>query len=87
MNSIMTAPEKRRPGRQPGSRDSQPRSMKTRKFKQLDLSTAIKAARNAGLENFRIDIDSKGTISVVPTKPVEPVEPAGGNEWDEVLKE
>jgi hypothetical protein len=35
-------------------------------FRQRDVKEAIKAARAAGLENFRIDIDKQGTISVVP---------------------
>ena len=30
------------------------------------MREAIKAARNAGLEHFRVDIDKRGTISVVP---------------------
>lgn len=55
-------------------------------FRQRDLKEAIKAARNAGLENFRVDVDKSGTISVVPTAPVDSAEPKGANEWDEVLK-
>jgi hypothetical protein len=46
---------------------------------------AIKAARNAGLENFRVEIDKKGTISVVPLAPGEARFTEGANEWDEVL--
>jgi hypothetical protein len=55
-------------------------------FKQRDLKEAIKAARNAGLENFRIEIDRSGTISVVPLAPGES-EPSnkGTNEWDDDL--
>ena len=48
-------------------------------FRQRDVKEAIKAARNAGLENFRVDIDKNGTISVVPMAPGEPV-PSKGNE-------
>ena len=88
MTNTMTAPDKPRRGRPFGSGDSRPRSYTTRKFKQLDLATAIKAAKNAGLENFRVDIDSKGTISVVPLLPGDAAaEPKGTNEWDEVLKD
>jgi hypothetical protein len=85
--NIMTAPDKPpRQARLKGSRGGRPVGT-SYTFKQRDLKSAIKAARDAGLENFRIDIDRQGTISVVPTAPAEPVEPAGGNEWDEVLKE
>jgi hypothetical protein len=35
------------------------------------VKEAIKAARAAGLENFRVDIDKQGTISVVPMGPGE----------------
>jgi hypothetical protein len=55
-------------------------------FRQRDVKEAIKAARNAGLENFRIDIDRKnGVISVVPTPPGEPGPSKGANEWDDDL--
>ena len=54
-------------------------------FKQRDLKEAIKAARKAGLENFRVDIDRNGTISVVPTAPAEPVPSKGTNQWDDDL--
>jgi hypothetical protein len=56
-------------------------------FRQRDLKTAIKAARDAGLENFRVDIDKRGTISVVPLAPGEPVPNKQGNknEWDDDL--
>jgi hypothetical protein len=56
-------------------------------FRQRDLKTAIKAARDAGLENFRVDIDRKrGTISVVPMAPGERVQKEkGDHEWDDDL--
>jgi hypothetical protein len=50
------------------------------------LQAAIKAARHAGLENFRVDVDKQGTISVVPMAPGEPNK-QGENEWDEVLSQ
>jgi hypothetical protein len=54
-------------------------------FRQRDLKTAIKAARDAGLQNFRVEIDKRGTISVVPLAPGEPVPSKGTNEWDDDL--
>lgn len=56
-------------------------------FKQRDVKAVIKAARNAGLENFRVDIDKHGTISVVPMAPGEPAPNTQGNknEWDDDL--
>jgi hypothetical protein len=48
------------------------------------VKEAIKAARAAGLENFRIDIDKQGTISVVPMGPEEKVQ-KGDHEWDDDL--
>jgi hypothetical protein len=57
-------------------------------FRQRDVKEAIKAARNAGLENFRIDIDKQGTISVVPMAPGESApenKGKGTNEWDDDL--
>jgi hypothetical protein len=57
------------------------------RFRQRDLKLAIKAARDAGLENYRIDVDKSGTISVVPLAPVDSTaDGKGANEWDEVLK-
>jgi hypothetical protein len=85
--NIMTAPDKPRRGRPPGSPDGQPRSMKTRKFKQLDLSTAIKGARNAGWENFKVSIDKSGTISLVPMTPADSVcEKGEQSEWSNLVK-
>ena len=56
-------------------------------FRQRDVKEAIKAARNAGLENFRVDIDRRtGVISVVPTAPGDASQPEA-NEWDEVLND
>ena len=53
-------------------------------FKQRDVKEAIKAAKNAGLENFRIDIDKHGTISVVPLAPGEKAQ-KGDDEWADDL--
>ena len=55
-------------------------------FRQRDVKEAIKAARAAGLENFRVDIDKNGTISVVPIAPGETVQKEkGDHEWDDDL--
>ena len=53
-------------------------------FRQRDVKDAIKAARAAGLENFRVDIDKQGTISVVPMGPGETAQ-KGDHEWDDDL--
>jgi hypothetical protein len=54
-------------------------------FRQRDLKEAIKAARAAGLENFRVDVDkATGRISVVATKPGETVQ-KGDDEWADDL--
>jgi hypothetical protein len=52
--------------------------------RQRDVKEAIKAAKNAGLENFRVDINKDGTISVVPLAPGETV-PKGNDEWADDL--
>ena len=55
-------------------------------FRQRDVKEAIKAARNAGLENFRVDIDKHGTISIVPMTPSVGTQRQGTpNKWDDVL--
>jgi hypothetical protein len=57
-------------------------------FRQRDVKEAIKAARNAGLENFRVDIDRRtGTISVVPLAAGEtgPRQQGTSSEWDKDL--
>ena len=56
-------------------------------FRQRDLKEAIKAARNAGLENFRVDIDKEtGRISVVAT-PGEAAIQGAKTGWDKLLDE
>ena len=81
------APAEPRQARLKGSRGGRPAGT-SYTFTQRDLKAAIKAARDAGLENFRIDIDKNGTISVVPLAGNLPAETGkGANEWDEVLKE
>jgi hypothetical protein len=57
------------------------------KFRQRDVQAAIKAAHNAGLESFRIEIDKRGTISVVPlaAAETEPRQQETSSEWDKDL--
>jgi hypothetical protein len=56
------------------------------RFRQRDLQVAIRAAKNAGLENFRIEISRNGTITVVPMAPGESVpDKQRDNEWDDDL--
>jgi len=54
-------------------------------FKQRDVKEAIKAARAAGLENFRVTIDKQGVISVMPMAPDETVQTKGDDEWADDL--
>ena len=54
-------------------------------FKQTDVTRALKAARAAGLEVERVEIDKSGKIIVVTGKP--PVHELAVNPWDEVLHE
>jgi hypothetical protein len=54
-------------------------------FRQRDLKEAIKAAKAAGLQNFRVDVDKKsGVISVVTMAPGEAVQ-KGDDEWADDL--
>ena len=55
-------------------------------FRQRDVKEAIKAAKKAGLVNFRVDIDKRGTISLIPMVPGDASQPEA-NEWDEVLND
>ena len=52
-------------------------------FKKRDLKTAVQAAREAGLEVARVEVDKDGKIVIIAGKPAA----AGGNadernEWD-----
>ena len=53
-------------------------------FRQRDVTAALKAARDAGAEVARVEID-KGKIIIVMGKPNEamPEGQEGANEWDE----
>lgn len=53
-------------------------------FQESDLSRALRAARKAGLEIARVEIDQSGKIVLVTGEP----ETVGrANEWDDVLKQ
>jgi hypothetical protein len=53
-------------------------------FRQRDVTAALRAARDAGAEVARVEID-KGKIIIVMGKPNEamPEGQEGANEWDE----
>jgi hypothetical protein len=54
-------------------------------FRQRDVAAAIKAARDAGVEVARIEIDKNGKIVVIAGKSngSEPETNGGKREWDE----
>ena len=54
------------------------------RFRQRDVQAVIRAAKKSGLENFRIDVDKHGTISVVPMAPGEAPQ-KGHDEWADDL--
>lgn len=56
-------------------------------FKQTDVVRAVKAARAAGLEIGRIEIERNGRIVIIPG-PANQIhsEGEGANEWDDVLQ-
>jgi hypothetical protein len=57
-------------------------------FRQKDVTRALKAARAAGVEVAKVEIDKDGKIVVVAGKPTEmAVNGAANNPWDEVLHE
>jgi len=54
-------------------------------FRQRDVAAAIRAAKAAGLEVARVEIDRAGKIVLVTTKGGGITE-APGNEWDTVFE-
>jgi hypothetical protein len=56
-------------------------------FRQRDVAAAIRAARQAGIEVARVEVDKAGKITIVTTKSIveAPETVDEKNEWDEVL--
>jgi hypothetical protein len=54
------------------------------RFKQVDVTRALKGAQAAGFSVGRIEIDRHGNIVILSERSAPP--PVGANEWDEVLK-
>jgi hypothetical protein len=52
-------------------------------FRQRDVTAALKAARDAGAEVVRVEIDKTGKIIIVMRNGAEPGETERTNEWDE----
>jgi hypothetical protein len=55
-------------------------------FHESDLSRLLRAARKAGLEVARVEIDKDGKIVLVTGAPAAG-DTKGANEWDSVLKQ
>lgn len=51
-------------------------------FKKRDVEMAVRAARDAGVEVARVEIDKDGKIVIVVGQPGT-IAPDGVNEWDE----
>jgi hypothetical protein len=52
------------------------------KFRQVDVTRALRAAKASGLEITRVEIDAEGKIVVVAGPPREPVkQPSGLDRW------
>jgi hypothetical protein len=51
-------------------------------LKQGDLTKAVRAVVEAGLNVQRVEIDREGKITVVPGEPLPPA--PTGNEWDNI---
>jgi hypothetical protein len=51
-------------------------------FLQQDVTRALRAAKAAGLDVHRVEIDRAGKIVVVTGKPDYPAGDASRNEWD-----
>jgi hypothetical protein len=56
------------------------------RFRQSDITRALKAARAAGFKNVRVEIEQNGTLVVIADDRVQTTA-RDRNEWDEVLGE
>jgi hypothetical protein len=57
---------------------------RTLKFRQQDVTRALKGTVAAGVDVSRVEIDKDGTIVIVAGKPTEVGENDGASEWDKV---
>jgi hypothetical protein len=55
------------------------------KFRQRDLTRAVRGARAAGLSVAKVEIDADGRIVIVVGTPAETVERPALNEWDSAV--
>jgi hypothetical protein len=53
-------------------------------FKEVDLVRALRAAKKAGIEVVRAEVQRDGKIVLVLNKDGEALPNIGGNEWDEI---
>lgn len=54
------------------------------RFRESEIRRAIKAARSAGLEIARLDINKDGGFAIIPGTPTEPsTQSAPPNPWDD----
>jgi hypothetical protein len=51
-------------------------------FRQADMTRALRAVRNAGIEVLRVEVDKAGRIVVVTAKQGENPGPLESNSWD-----
>ena len=54
-------------------------------FRQRDMAAAIRAARAAGIEIAKVEVDKDGKIIIVAGKPVETGDATTTNEWDAMI--
>lgn len=52
-------------------------------FRQNDVTRAVRAVRNAGVEVLRVEVDKDGKIIVVTAETGKTAPATGVNEWDE----
>jgi hypothetical protein len=53
-------------------------------FRQADVTRAIKAARKAGIEIARVEVDNGGKITIIVGKPSETSNETEPNDWAEI---
>ena len=55
------------------------------RFRETEMRRAIKAARSAGIEIARLDVNKDGGFAIIPGKPDGGGNGGASNPWDEVL--